>query len=316
LAATVKDLEGRTIERFSKDSGFLEVDVFGIWVDVWEFDKMRASELPEGWARALELGLRGRLLEDCGPKYRWAQRFRDRYQQHYLTTLERLAEHLGPARLHEIRSYVEFAVDQDPLRESVHRLWMEILLQDEKPDEALDVYQGLQARIKRRCCRSLEAETQKFEQTINAAVLQQREAERLQRARRMQPARNNLPLETERILGREDELARLENLLARPASVPPLLITLTGFGGTGKTRLAVAAAHAWYRKSGQALSVIFVDLAGLSDAEQIPGAIQRAIGTTYGPNGEGLRALAVALAREESLLVLVIFEDLLPVGLV
>ena len=47
------------------------------------------------------------------------------------------------------------------------------------------------------------------------------------------PARHNLPAPLTSFLGREQDLARLEGLLDEAR-----LVTLTGTGGTGKTRLA------------------------------------------------------------------------------
>src|SRR5947209_8572472 len=50
------------------------------------------------------------------------------------------------------------------------------------------------------------------------------------------PARHNLPAPLTSFLGREQDLAKLDRLLG-----PARLVTLTGTGGTGKTRLAVEA---------------------------------------------------------------------------
>ena len=50
----------------------------------------------------------------------------------------------------------------------------------------------------------------------------------------------NLPSQPTPFIGREDELAEITNLLATPAC---RLLTLTGPGGIGKTRLALEAAR-------------------------------------------------------------------------
>ncbi|WP_157121481.1 BTAD domain-containing putative transcriptional regulator [Nocardia miyunensis] len=90
------------------------------------------------------------------------------------------------------------------------------------------------------------------------------------------------PLTT--FVGRDDELAQISALLGRSR-----LVTLTGPGGTGKTRLALEAGA---RASGE---VFFVDLSPLSAGEQIAREITAALGGRAGTEHEdaetGLRAL-------------------------
>ncbi len=97
-------------------------------------------------------------------------------------------------------------------------------------------------------------------------------------------ATRRLPAPLTTFVGRDDELAHISALLARSR-----LVTLTGPGGTGKTRLALEAAA---RAAG---AVYFVDLSPLSAGEQIAGEITAALGGRAGSEQEdaegGLRAL-------------------------
>src|SRR5262252_3368845 len=83
--------------------------------------------------------------------------------------------------------------------------------------------------------------------------------------------RTNLPAQLTSFVGRDDELARVAKLLAEAR-----LVTLTGPGGAGKTRLSVEAAD---RLADQAPDgVWFVPLAPVRDALDVPQAVLVAIG--------------------------------------
>ncbi|RAO07618.1 BTAD domain-containing putative transcriptional regulator [Micromonospora noduli] len=109
-----------------------------------------------------------------------------------------------------------------------------------------------------------------------------------------------LPSQLTTFVGREEELKRVGDLLGDRR-----LVTLTGPGGAGKTRLAIEAAG---RVDGE---VRFVELAGLADGSDVPQAVLSALGL----RDAGLRApaesgwqttdrLVEALAERQLLLVL------------
>jgi predicted ATPase/DNA-binding CsgD family transcriptional regulator len=108
------------------------------------------------------------------------------------------------------------------------------------------------------------------------------------------------------MLGRERELALGEELLRR-ADVG--LLTLTGAGGSGKTRLALAIAA---RLQGYfAHGVAWVPLAPLGDADQVVPAVARAIGVREIAAEELQSTLARVLSDRTLLLVLDNFEHVL-----
>lgn len=118
-----------------------------------------------------------------------------------------------------------------------------------------------------------------------------------------------LPLQFTRFFGREEEIARLaETLLCSEAR----LVTLTGPGGSGKTRLTIAVADRLQEAFREAIA--FVPLADLTDADQIPDAIMKALDLPRSADLDPLEQVVEVLNRHPSLLVLDNLEHLVEEG--
>jgi len=108
-----------------------------------------------------------------------------------------------------------------------------------------------------------------------------------------------LPVSTTSLVGREQAIDELAGLLARPGV---RLVTLTGPGGVGKTRLALAVAE---RVRGRFdAGAVFVPLAGVTQPELVVGGIGRAVGADLAGTGAPLQALAEQLGDGAWLLIL------------
>jgi predicted ATPase len=108
-----------------------------------------------------------------------------------------------------------------------------------------------------------------------------------------------LPVSTTSLLGREQAIDEVAGLLERPEV---RLVTLTGPGGVGKTRLAVAVGERLRDRFGAGTA--FVPLDAVTDSGQVLAAIGRAAGADLAGAGAPLEALAETFGDGAWLLVL------------
>lgn len=113
---------------------------------------------------------------------------------------------------------------------------------------------------------------------------------------------NNLPIQASEFFGREDELAAIAAKFADGAR----LVTLTGPGGTGKTRLSLQAAAESLDRFAD--GVFFVDLSHEEGRDAVLGAALRVLGAALRGDETIADALARHLANREILLVMDNFE--------
>ena len=99
--------------------------------------------------------------------------------------------------------------------------------------------------------------------------------------------RGSLPIPLTRLIGRQSERATARTQLLDEA-VP--LLTLTGPGGVGKTRLALTVAQDVADQFAD--DVVWVDLASLRDADLVPVTVAGALGIVPGSNRPVLGDLA------------------------
>jgi predicted ATPase len=115
---------------------------------------------------------------------------------------------------------------------------------------------------------------------------------------------NNLPLPVDRFVGRADEVAAVVAALGSAR-----LVTLTGVGGTGKTRLALGTAASVLDQFPD--GVWLVELAPVSEAAAVPFVVGATVGAVQQPDKSMLESLAAALATQTVLVVLDNCEHLL-----
>jgi predicted ATPase/DNA-binding CsgD family transcriptional regulator len=107
----------------------------------------------------------------------------------------------------------------------------------------------------------------------------------------------NLPAQVSSFIGREAELAAVRDLVGGSR-----LVTLTGAGGAGKTRLALQVAAGLLGGTGD--GVWFADLAPLSDPGLVAATVAGVLGVRQEPGHQGREALVEAVGGRSLLLVL------------
>jgi predicted ATPase/class 3 adenylate cyclase len=109
--------------------------------------------------------------------------------------------------------------------------------------------------------------------------------------------RHNLPEQLTPLIGRDEELAEIKTRLEQSR-----LVTLTGSGGVGKTRVALQLAADLMHDYGD--GVWFVDLSALDDPILVPGEIAAVFDVTDGSAQPLIERLAIKLKKKRLLIVL------------
>lgn len=232
-------------------------------------------------------------------------------RQQAANTLEALTRH------HGAQGNIELALSAarhwsalDPLNEPAQRALMTIYAQTGQRAAAIHQYDALLRNLK---SSRLEPtpETIAVYKRVRAGEIEDvttPAASDVTIAGATRQARHNLPAQTTTFFGRDAELAELYDLLTLPEC---RLITLTGPGGIGKTRLALQAARE--QLNAFADGVAFVSLAAAIDLHTLISAIVESLGTFLYPQDTiaPQEQLLIYLSGRRMLLVLDNLEHLL-----
>ena len=195
----------------------------------------------------------------------------------------------------EARRFLHRLLQFTPWHEKGHRLMMGLLARGGQFTAALKQYQ--------QCRAILAAELDVTPSAVTTALY-----ERIKTALAMPPP--NLPPSVTPFIGRETEIAALQRLLTDPDC---RLLTLTGVGGIGKSRLALQSARAAADDDSRLFlhGVAYASLAGV-DAQDLIRAVGDGLGLAFSGPEPVERQLLHYLRELEILLLLDNYEHLLP----
>jgi predicted ATPase/DNA-binding SARP family transcriptional activator len=303
----------------------------------------RGSPRSGPWGRAPEASLqeavalyRGPLLEGCTED--WAFQERQSREHAYLAARERLAAlALERGAAGEAERHLRLATAADPLRQSTQRALMEVLAGGGDYAAALLCYRELRVRLHREMNAEPDAETQALFQQLRGEARRRsatrsrvtvhskerdggsetRPTERNAAVSSDLPAapqppgsidrrRHNLPVQRAPLVGREKEVAQALQLLRRDDTG---LLTLTGPGGSGKTRLSLQVAADMLADFEH--GVFLVGLASIHEPGLVPAAIAQALGVQEAAGTPLVESLKLSLENKQLLLLLDNLEHLL-----
>jgi predicted ATPase len=152
--------------------------------------------------------------------------------------------------------------------------------------------------------RSLYEELSRGEGKVERAAVSLPHESRPQKGLEAKP--NNLPPQPTPLVGREREV---EEIVERVRSGKARLLTLTGPGGTGKTRVALAAGVNLLEEFDD--GICFVALAAVQDPTLVPSAIAGSLGVKGSAERPLIETLGSYLHNKQLLLLLATFEQVL-----
>jgi predicted ATPase/DNA-binding SARP family transcriptional activator/DNA-binding CsgD family transcriptional regulator len=272
-----------------------------LWVDVEGFEEStltaRRSRDPAAYRAAIEVYAGELLPEDRYEE--WTEARREELRQLHLALLVELAG------LYEERDEHEPAIEalrkataNEPTFEEGHAGLMRLYAQLGRPERALAQYARLRDALVRGLGTEPGAATRRLRDEIAVGRLPPRPpAGTPQEEKPPGAGRHNLPAARTSFVGREREMLEVKRTLAMTR-----LLTLTGAGGSGKTRLALEVAMDLV--GSYADGVWLVELAPLSEGELVAQEVAGALEVPERPGQPLTDTLVDALGDKGLLLVL------------
>jgi predicted ATPase/DNA-binding SARP family transcriptional activator len=286
------------------------------WLDIAAFDMHLQSSRNHNHSQVFDCSnclqhlrdaveiYRGSFLEDVYLEKNqefnhWIDFHREQYFQQEIEALEALVDaYEQTGEYSQAVIYARRQVQLDDLEETYYRRLMRLLANNGRNSAALEQYDACRKRLIEVLGKEPEVSTYELAEVIRAGRYDPVVLTR-------QDMQHNLPEQLTPFFGREMELVQLARFCENPSH---RLITLTGPGGVGKTRLAVQAGYSNLRVFPN--GVYFVPLECVTTKENLIEAIANAVGLAIGGQPDIRSSLFQYLRSQHMLIVLDNFEHL------
>ena len=289
-------------EMIQADRQFVALNTAHLPVDVAEFRRLFADPqaTPAELHQAVSL-VGGELLETLYEE--WVLIEREQLKQQHIQALLRLVRRQrSQSNYSQAIALARCLLEIEPANEEAHQHIMVCLEASGERAAALRQYQA---------CRQQLFDLLGAPPSTETEVIRQRLEKAVHRYAATTALPTNLPTPLSSFIGRAADLENVENLLAplQRAAPPARLVTLTGPGGSGKTRLAIQAAGEL--ADAYPDGVWWVELAPLTAPEQVVQSLAAALGLQEAPPQPLEQTLLASLKHKHLLLALDNCEHLL-----
>jgi predicted ATPase/DNA-binding SARP family transcriptional activator len=297
LSELRRGLGNQSVRLLAPDRRTLLLDLGGADVDVLRFDAAIESGKLSNLEQAVAL-YRGPLLEGCNEE--WVFQERAAREQECIQALQRLGHTaLTGGDYEKAITHFQRVVRIDPWEEVARRGWMEALAKRGDTNAALQVYRDFLAVLKGDPKAAPDEKTSALYQRLRSEARRRAGTHPVTSAQAGSApvAKGYLPHPLTELVGREDEREDVAALLRRSR-----LVTLTGPGGIGKTRLAIEIANEAVEEHTH--GVWLVTLESLSESTLIANQIASVLGLQEERGHTLLQSVTEHLRKKKLLLVL------------
>ncbi|MCP4360732.1 MAG: tetratricopeptide repeat protein [Chloroflexi bacterium] len=277
------------------------------WLDVAEFERLSLSSDHLGKAVALyQDDLLPELYDD------WIAPQRERLRNLFVANLKRLVEMThGRRDYQQAITYAQQLLAHDPLHEDITNTLMRVKYGMGDRAGAIQTFQTFAQ------CLQAELELSPMPETmmLYANIVQNNSLsgtirEKQSVGKTADPHRHNIPAQFTPFFGRSQDLIAIIDMLESP---DVRLLTLTGVGGSGKTRLALEVADRLLSHQSRTFpdGIYFVDLTAVNEPERLLSVIAECLEVKESGNQPLLETLITFLRPKYMLLLLDNFEQII-----
>jgi predicted ATPase/DNA-binding SARP family transcriptional activator len=278
-----------------------------VWLDLRQFESLLAQsraerDLPRRISLLVESTklyrnhfLTGFSLKDAPNFNEWAFAESEDVRCQLAGALTSLSEdYCALGRAEQAIPYARRIITLDPLNESAHRRLMNIYVQVGQQTAALKQYQMCEEILRKELNLDPQPETYALYKKIRKG---ETKLVQVTKTSELLAPRYNLPHQLTSFIGREKEQKEIADLLTNHR-----LVTLTGAGGIGKTRLSIQVAPTVLNKYPN--GTWLVELAPLSDPGLVPQTVASTLGLIEQAGRSPLMILIDFLQAKRALLIL------------